>query len=494
MITDFLVIGSGIAGLSTALQLSRLGTVILVSKRKIASGCTRLAQGGIAGVRRKESEDEDSMRRHYEDTMAAGGFQNDPAAVELLVTRAPEALDFLIERGVHFAEDLHLEAGHRYPRVWHVADQTGLAIVNALSAAVRQTANIEIVEDAFVSDLLTRDGAVFGAECFVEEEARRIYASKTVLATGGAGQAYALTTNPREATGDGIALAVRAGAERQDMEFVQFHPTAFETEEAPLPLITEALRGAGARIVDAMGEEVCDNLLPRDATARAIFAARLKGPVYLDLSAHAPEYWQEHFPGIAQKLIERGASPEVTQIPVIPAAHFMCGGIKSDLFGRTNLPNLSVVGEVACTGVHGANRLASNSLLEGLVFAQRIAEDFAAEAKAGLVIPPDAGGYFVTVPFAPETSRDEELREEIAQICWEKVGIIRSSVSLEEAAAELVTIEPTGTETRNLHAVATFITEAARKRKKSLGCHFLIDEPNAELSPEAVLAPSDAQA
>lgn len=473
MVVDFLVIGSGIAGMSSALLLARMGSVLLLSKKGVISGSTPLAQGGIAALKKNEHKN-DTLETHYTDTIRAGSGHNDTTAVELLVSRAADAIDFLEQCDIRFDESLHLEGGHSFPRIRHVADHTGLTIAHALRKKVRETEEIQLLENAFVSDLLVRDGTVHGAEYVHEGVTQRIFAAKTILACGGAGQIFAKTTNPAEVTGDGIALAVRAGAARKDLEFVQFHPTALDGERSPLLLLSEALRGAGARIVDKNVISICDPLAPRDEVSRSIAAFQKHSKVFLDLSAHPGEYWTEKFPDNMQALAEYGYMPDRDLIPITPAAHFFCGGIKTDLNGNTNLGNLSAVGEVACTGVHGANRLASNSLLEGVVFSLRIAEEFAAQAKkVGNVTLPSPDAFFVTTPYFEETARDEEVRAEIRRICWDYLGIVRTMSSIDKAAQELAALTPSGTETKNLQAVATFLAEAAKIRQDSLGCHFI---------------------
>ncbi len=475
IITDFLVVGSGIGGMSTALKLSQLGSVILLSKKNLISGSTPYAQGGISAVRKNHTE-QDSIKAHYEDTIAAGGHHNDLAAVELLVGRADDTLDFLEANGVRFDASLHLEGGHRFSRIWHVADHTGASIARSLRDAVRSSDTITVVENAFVSDLLVRGQTVHGVECVHENETKRIFAKRTVLASGGAGQVYARTTNPPEATGDGIALAVRAGAEKKDLEFVQFHPTALLAKHSPLFLLSEALRGVGARIVNAQGISVGDDLATRDEVARQIVRAQRDSGAYLDLSMHEASFWQTRFPEISHMLSEENLLPGRDFIPVTPAAHFLNGGITSDLKGRSTLHHLSVVGEVACTGVHGANRLASNSLLEGVVFALQIADDFTAQAEKNRLETPDCDALYHTTPFVSETSSDANIRQEIQRICWDHLGIIRSGPNLTKAIDELSALQPTGTETKNVLAVATFIAEAAKARTHSLGSHFLADE------------------
>lgn len=469
MKTDFLVLGSGVAGLSTALRLSALGKVTVLTKSTLISGSSPLAQGGVAaGV---SSAD---VRDHFQDTLFAGAHHNNPKAVEALALGAKEAIDFLRRSGVVFSETLHREGGHSEHRIWHVHDHTGQSLMKALSETVRKNERITVEENIFVSDFLVRGGAVWGVEAISRGKAHRFFASRTILATGGAGQIYAETTNPPECTGDGIAIAVRSGAELKDMEFVQFHPTALSAEESPLFLLTEALRGEGAKLVTITGEEVCDPLLPRDEVSRIIFLSEQKGvPVYLDLREKPQSFWEERFPSVSEKLALYGIHPGQELIPILPAEHFFCGGVATDLRGRTSLKHLSAVGEVACSGVHGANRLASNSLLEGLVFSRLIFEDFQEQAKKNILNPPDDSGHFETRPFFPETRNDAEVRKQIRHLCWKYLGILRTPEGLQRAKEELARLKPEGTETKNMLAVATFVAQAAFQRKESLGCHFV---------------------
>ncbi|QQS59201.1 FAD-dependent oxidoreductase [Candidatus Peregrinibacteria bacterium] len=469
MKTDFLVLGSGIAGISTALRLSTLGKVTVLTKGKEISGSSPLAQGGIAaGISTID------IRDHFQDTLFAGAHHNTTKAVEALALGAKEALDFLRRYGVSFSESLHREGGHSENRIWHVHDYTGKSIMKILLEAVRKNDHIFVQEETFVSDFLIRDGALFGVEAISKGEVQRFFASRVVLATGGAGQIYAETTSPLECTGDGIAMARRSGAEIKDMEFVQFHPTALSAEESPLFLLTEALRGEGAKLVTITGEEVCDPLLPRDEVSRSIFLSEQRGiPVYLDLREKPQSFWERHFPSVSERLSFYNINPEQEIVPILPAAHFFCGGVMTDLRGRTTLQKLSAVGEVACSGVHGANRLASNSLLEGLVFSRLIFEDFQEQVRKDKLHPPDDSGHFETRPFTPETREDTEIRKQIQRLCWKYLGIIRSPEGEEQAKEDLARLTPTGTETKNMLAVATFVAQAACQRKESLGCHFV---------------------
>jgi L-aspartate oxidase len=472
MKTAFLVIGSGIAGMSTALQLSELGEVVLLSKTELISGCTPLAQGGIA----ISKENEDHQKNHIADTLHAGAGVNHKKAVELLVSGSWNALQFLKRKGVRFDNTLHIEACHSEARIWHIEDKTGLYIAQTLSEKVKKNPHIHILENTFCTDLLEQENRVYGAAVFHNNKQERILANKTIIATGSAGQIYSETTNPLESTGDGIAMAARAGAHLQDMEFVQFHPTALATQQSPLFLLSEALRGEGAKIVDESGREICNPLLPRDQLSRIIFRQEKEKAIFLDLRHKEDAFWSERFPAIFKILQEYGLSPEKDIIPLLPAEHFFCGGIETDLMGRTNLKNLSAVGEVACTGCHGANRLASNSLLEGLVFSRQIFLDFQKEIQRGSFDESTHDGHFETTPYVAETAEDGEIRTAIQHICSNLVGVIRTKKNLNEAVFKLSRLHPMGTETKNMLAVATFVAEAARKRTESIGCHYVEKE------------------
>lgn len=472
MNTAFLIIGSGIAGMATALRLSELGEVIIVSKTNLISGSTSLAQGGIA----ISKENENPRKNHIADTLHAGSGINNKKAVELLVYRSWGALQFLKRNGVRFDTNLHIEACHSEERIWHVDDKTGLFIAQALAKKIRRYPHISVLENTFVTDLLVQEGRAYGAGIFVNGKTEKILASKTVIATGAAGQIYAETTNPLESTGDGVAMAARAGALLQDMEFVQFHPTALATEESPLFLLSEALRGEGGKIVDEFGKEVCNPLLPRDQLSRIIFCQEKEKTIYLDLRHQNDAFWAERFPGIFEKLQEYGLSPQKDLIPILPAEHFFCGGIKTDLMGRTNIKNLSAVGETACTGCHGANRLASNSLLEGLVFAKQVFLDYQKEIQNGFFDSIPHNGHFEMTSYVPETAEDNKIRKAIQHICANLVGVVRTKKGLNDAVYKLSRLHPIGSETKNMLAVATFVAEAARKRRESIGCHYVEEE------------------
>ena len=392
---DIVVVGSGIAGLTTALKARRAGTVLLVTKTELDAGSTRWAQGGIAAALGPG----DSPADHLTDTLVAGAGLCDEEAVRVLVTEGPDLVRELVELGTRFDRDnagdlaLTREGGHLRRRIAHRGDATGAEIERALIAAVKATEGIEIIEHALVIDLLkTVDGRACGVTLHVIGAGRRdgvgaALGRAVVLATGGLGQVFASTTNPPVATGDGVALALRAGADVTDMEFVQFHPTVLwlgPGAAGQQPLISEALRGEGAVLIDVLGrrfmvgQHPLAELAPRYVVAQAIVRQlRETGADHVLLDARGVPDLAERFPTITASCRANGIDPVTTPIPVVPGAHHASGGVRTDLFGRTNVPGLYACGEVACTGVHGANRLASNSLLEGLVFAARIADELA---------------------------------------------------------------------------------------------------------------------
>src|SRR3954447_1442669 len=386
--TRFLVVGSGVAGLHTAWRASQHGDVLLLTKRSLFDSATAYAQGGIAAALGAG----DSPTLHRQDTLAAGAALCDAAAVQVLVEEGPARVRELQTAGAAFDLDpkgrlkLGREAAHSKNRIVHAhGDQTGAEVARTLVARVRETKRIRVLEKARVLDLIMRRGTCIGVRASIAGKATEIITDATVLATGGCGQVYRYTTNPVVATGDGFAIAHRAGAVLADMEFVQFHPTALDTPENPLALISEAVRGEGAVLVNAAGERFMvkrhrlAELAPRDVVARAIFREQRHGRVHLDARKLGSGF-TKRFPGIFAICQARGIDPRRDLIPVTPAAHYMMGGIVTDLCGRSTLNRLYGVGEVARTGVHGANRLASNSLLEGLVFAERVARDLATVA------------------------------------------------------------------------------------------------------------------
>ncbi|OAN33620.1 L-aspartate oxidase [Microbacterium sp. H83] len=492
---NVVVVGSGIAGLTAALHARAAGhAVTLVTKGALGDGCTRLAQGGVAGAYGAD----DSADLHAADTLAAGGGLSDPTAVAVLVGDASARIAELVARGVAFdrTPDGALlrgrEAAHSRARIAHAGgDATGAAIARSLTAAVR-AADIVVVEGAFLVDLVVDDHAVRGIRLLVDRAVTDIAADAVVLATGGAGQLYARTTNPRGATGDGIAAALRAGAAAADLEFVQFHPTVLDDGSGFL--VSEAVRGEGAVLIDADGRRFAfdthpdGELAPRDVVARAIArqAAAQSSPVRLDATAIGAEALARRFPTIDRMTRERGFDWSADPIPVTPAAHYLMGGVATDLDGRTSVPGLFAVGEVACTGTHGANRLASNSLLEGAVFGVRAAAALGAPWPSG----PDAtllrastpsgvsaGPVGMSVP-EPRASVPFD-RGDVQRLMWEHVGLLRSDAGLRHAVETLRAWSAASRPPRsvaehedaNLLLLARATASAALARTDSVGSH-----------------------
>ncbi len=486
--TRFLVVGSGVAGLHTAWRASQHGDVLLLTKRSLFDSATAYAQGGIAAALGAG----DSPTLHRQDTLAAGAALCDAAAVEVLVEEGPTRVRELQTAGARFDLDpyghlqLGREAAHSQNRIVHAhGDQTGAEVARTLISRVRRSARVTVLERTRVLDLIVYRGQCVGVRASVKGKAVEIIAEATVLATGGCGQVYRYTTNPVVATGDGFAIAHRADVKLADMEFVQFHPTALDTPENPLALISEAVRGEGAILVNERGERFMRRLhplaelAPRDVVARAIFREQKKNRVYLDARRLGARF-TKRFPGIFALCGARGIDPRRDLIPVTPAAHYMMGGIVADLNGRSSMPRLYVVGEVARTGVHGANRLASNSLLEGLVFAERVARDLAGVRP--LRNAPAAKLW--TVPPLPDRGAAQVAADRVREVMWSYAGIARTAKGLRTAVVELSDIEqrlPQGaTEEVNLVQTARLIVEAALRRKESRGGHYRSDFPRAK--------------
>jgi L-aspartate oxidase len=510
--TDYLVIGSGAAGLSFALEASATGDVLILTKRSADESNTKYAQGGIAAVLGAN----DSFEAHIRDTLAAGAGLCHERAVEVCVKEGPARIHRLQEVGAHFdrAEgatddadlDLHLEGGHSARRVAHAADMTGREVERAMLDAVRAAPRVTVLEGHTAIDLITLakyGGPEVCAGAYVLDETtgrvETILARAVILASGGAGKVYLYTTNPDVATGDGVAMAYRAGAEIANMEFYQFHPTCLYHPQARRFLLTEALRGEGAvlRRLDGsafmLDHDPRGDLAPRDVVARAIdFEMKRSGAdhVLLDITNKPASFITERFPNIHKECLRWNIDITREPVPVVPAAHFMCGGVTTNLEGRTTIPGLWAIGECACTGVHGANRLASNSLLEGLVFGHRAATALGRSIDRSTPWPEvpewDLGGA---------VSSDEAVVishnwDEIRRLMWNYVGIVRSDSRLRRAARRIALLQQEIAEyywkyfvtrdlleLRNIATVAQLIVECASSRKESRGLHATRDYP-----------------
>ena len=512
---DYLVIGSGIAGLSFALEAAAHGDVIIVTKRSADESNTKYAQGGVAAVLGQS----DTFADHIRDTLVAGAGLCHERVVEICVTEGPARIAMLREIGARFdpAEgpgahdadlDLHLEGGHSKRRIAHVGDMTGRELERALLEAVSRQPRIRVLEEHMGVDLITLakyGGPEVCAGAFVLDvpggKVQTVLARATVLASGGAGKVYLYTTNPDVASGDGVAMAYRAGAEVANMEFYQFHPTCLFHPQAKNFLITEALRGEGAvlRLLDGTpfmkSHDPRGELAPRDIVARAIdFEMKRTGAehVFLDITDKKPSFVKERFPGIYRECLRFGIDITTQPIPVVPAAHYMCGGVSTDLEGRTTIPSLWAIGECACTGLHGANRLASNSLLEGLVFGHRAAEALANvdRSKPWPEVPDwDVAGAVPSEEAVVITQNWDELR----RLMWNYVGIVRSNTRLRRAARRIALLQEEIAEyywryfitrdlleLRNIATVAQLIVECAAQRRESRGLHCTIDFPNVD--------------
>lgn len=495
--TDFLVIGSGVAGLRAAIELSRRGRVLVVTKDVPTESCTEYAQGGVAVA----LSDEDEVGIHFTDTIKAGDGLCREGAVRVLVEEGPERILELIDWGALFDKEgsklsFTREAAHSRRRILHAGgDSTGKEIERVLINKVKSLSNIKRSPFSTAVDLSVVDGACRGAFILSGTDFISIHARATVLATGGAGQIFSRTTNPDVATGDGIALAYRAGAVLEDLEFVQFHPTALYIPKAPQFLLSEAMRGEGALLRDVKGELFMRRyhpdaeLAPRDVVSRAIISQIVEtknSHVYLDLTHLERGFVKKRFPRIYETCLKYDLDITKDRIPVSPAAHYIMGGVKTDLDGATNIPGLYAAGEVACTGVHGANRLASNSLLEGLVYGCRAAIAAASFGSQSDDVEISAERGDSPQASIPDSLNLSEIRTTIRRTMWERVGIIRCAASLgaaEEKLAEYNEImamnfgSRAGIEIKNMLAVATMITHAALERKGSVGAHFRSDFP-----------------
>lgn len=491
---DFLVIGAGIAGLSAAIRLARSGSVLVVTKEELAESNTAYAQGGIAVAM---SGDED-VALHLEDTLAAGDGLVNPEAARVLVEQGPQRVQELLDWGTAFDREngelmLTREGAHSRSRILHAnGDATGKEIAVSLLRHVRTIPSIRLLEWTIGVSLILEKGRVAGATLLDGEGGiLAVYARAILLASGGAGQVYSETTNPGVATGDGIAMAWRVGAAVSDMEFYQFHPTAFSQPGAPRFLMSEALRGEGAYLVNSAGERFMQRyhpqleLAPRDVVARAITLESMDGPVYLDMR-HVTKDLQARFPGISHFLARYVLSLNRDLIPVRPAAHYLMGGILTDVHGRTTLAGLYAAGEAACTGVHGANRLASNSLLEGLVFGALAADAMTSDSSRipGLKQSHEAIHSPISEGATPDADTERWI-DDLRANMWKYAGLLRDANGLEamqHALDALAATMPRGLtrraiEARNLHAVASIITASALGRQESRGAHYRNDFP-----------------
>jgi L-aspartate oxidase len=521
--SDYLIIGSGIAGLSLALKAASAGTVTIVTKKEKMDASTNFAQGGIASV----LDPTDSFDLHVADTLEAGAGLCNEEIVKLVVTNGPDMIHELISLGVNFSHDgtqtgrldLTQEGGHSRRRIVHTTDLTGQEVERALLHNVEMNKNIEIYENHMVIDLITTSKFIKRGISINETEetcwgayvldistgnVKTFLAGVTVLATGGAGKVYLYTSNPDIATGDGVAIAYRAGATIANMEFVQFHPTCLYHPLEKNFLISEAVRGEGGRLLDKKGNHFMEryhrlkDLATRDVVARSIDAELKKSGdecVYLDISHRSPDFIRTRFPHIYKRCLELNIDITQEPIPVVPAAHYMCGGILTDTHGKTNIHNLYALGEVACTGLHGANRLASNSLIEALVFAT-----FAFEDSTRLIS--DKGDRkYPPVPLwdlGSATNSDESVVvshnwDEVRRLMWNYVGIVRTDRRLSRAMRRIEVIQQEIRdyywdfiitrdllELRNIATVAELIITSATMRKESRGLHYNLDYPDRD--------------
>ena len=518
---DFVVVGTGVSGLSFALEASKYGSVAVITKRASENSNTTWAQGGICCV----ADDEDSFESHIADTVDAGAGLCDHDIVKTIVESAPSAIEKMVNIGVQFDRnssgryELGKEGGHSQRRILHSKDTTGKEISEKLIYSAKQSENIEIFEHHFAIDVITTEklgasGTNEVAGIYVLNESTgeilTFRSDKVVLCTGGCGRVYLYTTNPNIATGDGLAMAYRAGAEISNMEFIQFHPTCLYHHELKNFLISEAVRGEGGKLIGKDGNEFMHkydprgSLAPRDIVARAIdHEIKKTGQpcVYVDIRHKSREYIEERFPNIYKTCLSVNIDPAIDPIPVVPAAHYQCGGVKTDVDGKTSINGLYAIGEVACTGLHGANRLASNSLLEGAVMAFRAVENINTENKKNrpknknLIIPDWTSG---------EAEDVDELVviyhnwDEIRRLMGDYVSIVRTNKRLKRAATRLLNLRKEVQEfywnfkicselleLRNLVDTASLVVNCAQRRKESRGLHYTLDFPDTMDSKEA---------
>jgi len=512
---DVLIIGSGTAGLTLALQLADHAQVAVIAKNQLDEGASLYAQGGISVV----LDQADSLQSHYDDTVHTGAGLCDEAVVKFAVGNARKSIEWLIDQGVSFTKDgvhsetYHLtqEGGHSHRRIIHAADATGREVETTLLAKAKAHANIHLFPYHLAIDLITsrkqfdqQDNQCLG--CYVldikSDTTHTFTAATTVLATGGAGKVYLYTSNPDVSTGDGIAMAWRAGCDIANMEFVQFHPTCLYHPKAKSFLITEALRGEGAKLLLANGNRFMDHydpqaeLAPRDIVARAIdHELKRSGDdcVYLDISHQSADFIEQHFPTIHQRCLEFGIDMTQEPIPVVPAAHYSCGGVITDIHGQTELAGLYAIGETAHTGLHGANRMASNSLLECLVFAQSAADHIQQQLPLSSKQHTLPDWDSSQVHKAKEAISTSHNWDELRRFMWDYVGIVRSNERLYKAQQRLrllqqeiqdyysqYRITSDFLELRNLADIADLIIQSALKRKESRGLHYTLDYPELD--------------
>lgn len=500
--TDVLIIGGGLAGLRAALAVDSRLRVLVVTKDSLLQSNSNYAQGGIAGV----LDPEDRFENHVADTLKAGGDLCDREIVDLVVREAPVRIRELIAWGARFDEEqgelaLGREGGHSHDRIVHaLGDATGKEVMRAVIARTQSLLNVETWQNTFTLDLLTYDGACRGALVWNPQHGKTlVWAKQTILCTGGVGQIYRETTNPPVATGDGHAVAFRAGAELRDMEFMQFHPTVLYIAGSSRSLITEAMRGAGAWLVDHTGHRFMPDydergeLAPRDVVSQAIVTQmeKTRRPnVYLDLSHLDPDRVRSRFPGIAAVCAEFGLDIATDWIPVRPGAHYMIGGVTIDAEGRTTLPGLWAAGEVSSSGLHGANRLASNSLLEGLVFGAHAGEG---ASRAALAMPDDFRALPLENPAVGDSIEPldlDDIRNSLKSLMWRSVGVRREAADL-TAALESVNhwcdyvlgrqfADPAGWQLQNMLSIARLMISAAAAREESRGVHLRVDFPQLD--------------
>lgn len=519
---DVLIIGSGAAGLSLALKLADHASIAVISKEALIEGATLYAQGGVSAV----LDEQDSIDSHVEDTLIAGAGLCDPDIVRFVVERAHKSVDWLVDQGVDFTRlnsnsndlaqfHLHQEGGHSHRRIIHAADATGKAIETTLESRVRVHPNISLFEHHIAVDLITSHklakpgNCCFGAYVIDSKNNKvRVFGARnTVLATGGAGKAYLYTSNPDSCTGDGIAMAWRAGCRIANMEFIQFHPTCLYHPSAKSFLISEALRGEGAKLILENGDRFMhrydqrEELAPRDIVARAIDHEMKRlghDCVYLDISHKSRRFIEKHFPTINERCLELSIDMSKEAIPVVPAAHYTCGGVMINKNGQSDMSGLYAIGEVSCSGLHGANRMASNSLLECMVLAHAAFKDIR-QSLASTKMP----GKLPEWDESRVTDSDEEVVvshnwDEIRRFMWDYVGIVRTTKRLQRAQNRIKLLQSEITdyygnfriskdlvELRNLAVVAELIIESALQRKESRGLHFSSDYPIADIAEKA---------